>query len=245
MEKSKNYTAIQANNLTKKYGQSFALSNLNLSINEGSFFGLLGPNGAGKTTFVRSLLDLTPLDSGTILINGLPHTSPDSRNYLAYLPEKFSFFPNTTVKETLDFFSTFKVLEKKNRKEQINEAMRKLSIEDLSQKKIRQLSKGQLQRVGLSQLIIGNPKILILDEPFGGLDPLLIKDLKDLLKDLHKEGLTIIINSHILSEVERLCDTLAIIDRGQLLAIKKVNELDQGLEDFFIETISLNKETQS
>ena len=242
MEKSTDSTIIKATNLTKTFGEFKALSNFSLSLEKGSFFGLLGPNGAGKTTFVRSILDLTDLDKGHITINGIPHHKPEARNHISYLPEKFSFYPNATVREALQFFSVFKISNKKERTPGIEKAMEELSIRDLARKKIKQLSKGQLQRVGLSQLILGNPKVLILDEPFGGLDPLLIKDLKDLLKKLNSEGTTIIINSHILSEVERLCDCLAIIDKGKLLALKKIQEIDQDLEDFFIQTINSNKE---
>ena len=174
MEKSTNSTIIKATNLTKVFGGFKALSNFSLSLEKGSFFGLLGPNGAGKTTFVRSLLDLTSLDKGHITINGIPHHKPEARNHISYLPEKFSFYPNATVRETLQFFSVFKVLNKKERAPEIEKAMEELSISDLARKKIKQLSKGQLQRVGLSHLILGKPKVLILDEPFGGLDPLLI-----------------------------------------------------------------------
>ncbi|MEE2742283.1 MAG: ABC transporter ATP-binding protein [Bdellovibrionota bacterium] len=228
---------IKVKNLTKSYAGHRALNNLSLNIKKGDFFGLLGPNGAGKTTFVRCLLDILPFEHGSIFIEEVPHKRPQSRAALAYLPEKFSFYPNYSVYQTLHFFAGTKIENKKEIPLQIETSLEKMGIQDLSSKKIKHLSKGQLQRVGLAQMLVGRPHILILDEPFSGLDPLLIKEMKDLLKELKNEGKTIIVNSHILSEVEIICDSLAIIDKGKLLAHKRMNELDISLEDFFCQTI--------
>ena len=232
---------IQTKGLTKTFGGQKAINGLHLNIKKGDLFGLLGPNGAGKTTFVRCLLDIIPFKKGTILIEGINHTKPEARSSLAYLPEKFSFYPYYSVYDTLEFFAATKVKDKKCIPEQIESALQQMGIKDLFKKKIKHLSKGQLQRVGLAQLLVGNPQILILDEPFSGLDPLLIKEMKDLLKALKADGKTIILNSHILSEVELICDSLAILDKGDLLAHKRMNELDQGLEEFFCRTVEEHK----
>jgi ABC-2 type transport system ATP-binding protein len=232
---------IEINNVSKSYGQDFFLKNINLSIESGKIFALLGPNGAGKTSLVKLMLNLMQVDGGDIRINGFDSKTPSSRSGLAFIPEKFSFFPFYTVRGVLEFFGSMKGLSESETKDQIDHALRVLNIEDLQHRKLKTLSKGQVQRTGLASLLIGQNQLLILDEPFSGLDPIGMRDLKDILKKLRSEGKTIFLNSHILSEMEQICDDVAILNKGELLysgSLQKILETNQSLEDYFYKLIN-------
>lgn len=232
---------IEINNVSKSYGQDFSLKNINLSIESGKIFALLGPNGAGKTSLVKLMLNLMQVDGGDIRINGFDSKTPSSRRGLAFIPEKFSFFPFYTVRGVLEFFGSMKGLSESETKDQIDHALRVLNIEDLQHRKLKTLSKGQVQRTGLASLLIGPNQLLILDEPFSGLDPIGMRDLKDILKKLRSEGKTIFLNSHILSEMEQICDDVAILNKGELLysgSLQKILETNQSLEDYFYKLIN-------
>lgn len=231
---------IDVKNLNKTYGPYFSLKDVNLEIEEGKIFALLGLNGAGKTTFVKLLLNLLIADSGEIKINGLEAINPSSRNGVVFIQEKFSFFPFYTVLGALEFFGQMKGLNGADLNQQIENAMDELNIRDLANRKLKTLSKGQLQRVGLCNLIIGDNKLLILDEPFSGLDPIGMKDLKDLIKKQKALGKTVFINSHILSEMEQICDEVAIIHKGTLKVCDKISNIissHQSLENFFTQIV--------
>lgn len=230
---------IEAINVNKFYGEKQALIDFSLKVESGDIFALLGPNGAGKTSFVKAMLGITKLSSGTIKINGMDYLDENSRKSLCYLPEKFSFFPYYTVAGVVDFYAKMQGVSGKEIIMRRNDALSKMNILDLAKKKVSTLSKGQLQRVGISNLLVGESKLLVLDEPFSGLDPIGIKDLKDVLVELKNSGRTIFINSHILSEMEVLCDHFAIIGKGQCLHYGRVGDLSDGenLEDFFYKTI--------
>jgi ABC-2 type transport system ATP-binding protein len=232
---------IEINNVSKSYGQDFFLKNINLSIESGKIFALLGPNGAGKTSLVKLMLNLMQVDGGDIRINGFDSKTPSSRSGLAFIPEKFSFFPFYTVRGVLEFFGSMKGLSESETKDQIDHALRVLNIEDLQYRKLKTLSKGQVQRTGLASLLIGPNQLLILDEPFSGLDPIGMRDLKDILKKLRSEGKTIFLNSHILSEMEQICDDVAILNKGEMLysgSLQKILETNQSLEDYFYKLIN-------
>ena len=231
--------AIQTENASKSYSGKPALDNFTLSVKMGTVFGLLGPNGAGKTTFVKLLLDLIHLDSGKIMLNGITHKNSDSRLGLSYLPEKFSFYPFYSVKNVLDFYAKMKVTERKLHSTEVTNAIKKLELEKIENQKLSTLSKGQLQRVGIASTLIGSPEILIFDEPFSGLDPIGIRDIKNVISDLKSQGKTIFINSHILSEIEIICDQIAILNEGKCLAQGDTKTLrgDNQLEDFFYKIV--------
>jgi len=226
---------IKATNLNKFYGATQALKNFSLSVPRGSSFALLGPNGAGKTTFVKALLDLTPIGSGTIEVNGISSLDEKCREGIAYLPEKFNFFDYYSLEEVLTFYGKMKGVGT----EGLENALEKTGIADLKKRKVKTLSKGQMQRLGLACMLMGNNEIFLLDEPFTGLDPIGIKDLKVVLKDLQNAGKTLFLNSHILSEIEQICDEMAILNKGELVVQGKISELagDSRLEDFFYEKI--------
>jgi ABC-2 type transport system ATP-binding protein len=226
---------LQAKNVSKNYGRHKALENLSLSVNKGQTYALLGPNGAGKTTFVKALLGLVSYDSGEISINGRLVNDPQSRSLLAYLPEKFQFYSFDTPQKVLRFYARARNLPGTQINSQIDRALEQVVMTDNTTKKLSKLSKGQMQRVGLASLLIGDPGLLILDEPFSGLDPIGIKELRDIIRGLKEQGKTLFINSHILAEMEKICDSLAVLDNGHCLAQGDAHDLlnSQSLENFF------------
>lgn len=236
--------AIEVRGVRKTYGPDFSLHDVNLTVESGKIFALIGPNGAGKTTLVKLMLSLMKPDQGSISINGVNSENPESRQGVAFIPEKFSFFPFYTVKGVLEFFGNMKGLSGQALESQIQSAMDELGIRDLEKRKLQSLSKGQVQRTGLASLLIGENKLLILDEPFSGLDPIGMRDLKEILKKQKALGKTIFLNSHILSEMEILCDDVAILNQGEILYSGPVQAvISQGttLEDYFYKMVSGKK----
>lgn len=231
--------AIFAENVSKSYGRIQALDNVSLKVEAGSSFALLGKNGAGKTTFVKSLLDLVSTKQGTLKILGVDSTIKEARQKVAYLPEKFSFYPYYTLKGVCEFYGMMKGIKGEDLNLQVKQAMDRLGIGDLANKKVKECSKGQLQRTGIAATLVGDTELFILDEPFSGLDPIAIKELQDLLKDLQKEGKTVFINSHGLDAVEKVCESMAIIDNGKVLVEGKIKSLvgDKSLLDYFYEKV--------
>ena len=228
--------AIEISGVRKTYGDTFSLQDVSLTVEHGKIFALLGLNGAGKTTLVKLMLNLLNPDMGNISINGVNSRDNLSRMGVAFMPEKFSFFNYYTVYGALEFFGKMKEVPKIDLANQIEHALKEFDIVELKNKKLKTLSKGQLQRVGLCHLLIGDNRLLVLDEPFSGLDPLGMRELKDFLKKQKTLGKTIFLNSHILSEMEIICDEVAIIHKGKILIKKEVAEIlksHKNLEDFF------------
>lgn len=233
--------AIEIRGVKKSYGLDFSLHDIDLTVKEGQIFALLGPNGAGKTTLVKLILSLMQLDQGEISIHGISSIDARSRMGVAFLPEKFSFFPYYTVRGVLEFFGTMKGLKGEVLKQQIDSALNELNITELANRKLQSLSKGQTQRTGLASLLIGENNLLILDEPFSGLDPIGMRDLKDILKKLRTQGKTIFLNSHILSEMELICDDVAILNKGEILfngSVQSIVNKGQSLEDYFYQLVT-------
>ncbi len=229
--------AIEATGIYKKYDKTEAIKGLSISVKKNSFFGLIGPNGAGKTTFLKGLLDLVPIDAGTYKIFSIDKNSACAREKVAFLPEKFTFYPYYTVYNTLKFYTNFRTVN--DIEKTITSALTKLDILNLRDRKLSQLSKGQLQRVGIASLFIGEIDLFLIDEPFYGLDPIGIKDLKTIFAELIQQGKTIFINSHILSEIEQLCDEVAIMNNGIILEHSPMNTIKEkgGLENYFYKLI--------
>jgi ABC-2 type transport system ATP-binding protein len=235
---------IQIQDITKSYGADFSLKNVSLNVEQGKIFALLGPNGAGKTTLVKLMLNLLHSDSGRITINGLDVHNQNSRMGLAFIPEKFSFFPFYTAEGVLEFFGNMKGLTGEELKTQVKSALEELQIPELAKRKLSKMSKGQMQRVGLASILIGNNDLIVLDEPFSGLDPIGMRDLKEIIKKLKAQGKTLFINSHILLEMEQLCDEIAILHKGQMLfngPVASVLEKEKSLEDFFYKTVNAGR----
>jgi ABC-type multidrug transport system ATPase subunit len=234
--------AIEISSVQKSYGDAFSLKDVSLSIEQGKIFALLGLNGAGKTTLVKLILDILNPDNGSIKINGVDSKDNLSRMGVGFIPEKFSFFHYYSVYGALSFFGKMKGISAPDLHLQIEAALKEFNIEELKNKQLKTLSKGQMQRVGLCHLMIGDNQLLILDEPFSGLDPLGMRELKDFFKKQKILGKTIFLNSHILSEMELICDEVAIIHKGEIIVKKSVEEIlkdNKNLEDFFAQKVTV------
>ncbi len=227
---------LSIKNLHKYYGRNYVLKGIDLDVPRGKIFALLGPNGAGKTTLIKSILNLVSIKEGSILIEEKDHTNPSSRDGLAYFPEKFYFYPYYTVRGAMDFYGSMYGLNSKERKQKIDETAELVGVKEILDSKISQISKGQLQRSGMACALMSPAKLFILDEPFSGLDPIGIKEIKDVFQKLKEQGKTVFINSHILSEVEKFVDEIAIINEGILLRRGSVSEVKgnhSNLEEAF------------
>ena len=210
---------IEISNLVKKYGDHVAVDNLSLTIEPGKIYGLLGPNGAGKSTTMNILTGYICATSGTVKINGydILNQPEEAKKCVGYLPELPPLYMDMTVAEYLKFVAELKKIEKKKRKEMINDAMEMTGVSDVSERLIKNLSKGYRQRVGFAQAVLGYPQIIILDEPTVGLDPKQIIEIRELIKKLG-ENHTVILSSHILTEISAVCDHVFIISKGKLVA---------------------------
>jgi ABC-2 type transport system ATP-binding protein len=230
---------LTVSDVTKTYGSIKALQGVGVEINAPGIVGLVGPNGAGKTTLIKSILGLTNVNSGSIKLFGHDWKDVSLRKKIAYLPEKFNFYPYYTVQQTLAFFGAMRNLESSHIERDILKSLELLKITELLKRKLSTLSKGQLQRVGLASLIIGEADFFILDEPYSGVDPIGIRDVKNFIEHLKERSKTILISSHILVEIESLCEDVILIAEGQCLAQGKVAELigTGTLEDFFCKLV--------
>ncbi|RDY31527.1 ABC transporter ATP-binding protein [Lachnotalea glycerini] len=210
---------IEVKNLVKRYGSNVAVDNLSFKVEKGQIYGFLGPNGAGKSTTMNIITGYIAASDGEVIING--HNifeEPElAKKSIGYLPEIPPLYVDMTPYEYLKFAAELKKIDKKERDKMIDEVMKLTKITDVSNRLIRNLSKGYKQRVGLAQAILGYPEVIILDEPTVGLDPKQIIEIRDLIKSLSKKH-TVILSSHILSEVSAVCDYVMIISKGKLVA---------------------------
>ena len=228
---------ISFENVTKIYGNLVAVDGASYAIRKGESFALLGPNGAGKTTLVRMLLGFSLCTSGSITIEGLPAGSSASRMKLGYLAELHRIPPYLSGLEYLMRHAAFCGLSGRRAKESVGEILNLVGMEGQEKKKASQYSKGMTQRIGLGAALLGDPELLVLDEPVSGLDPLGMRDVRMLLEKFKNRGGTIILNSHLLSEVERLCDSVAIMNKGRIVVKGELSHIvheNETLEEVFI-----------
>ena len=221
---------LEVKNVTKRIGKKTIIKDINFEIKEGEVFGLVGPNGAGKSTLIKTMLGLYKLTEGTTLINGYD-VRKDFENALQEVgaiienPEAYDYL---TAKKNMEIFSR---MYGKVDKQQIDELLKLVKLEDRKNHRVRTFSLGMKQRLGIAISLIPNPKLLILDEPTNGLDPIGIKELRDLIKNVSKEkGAAVLISSHILSEIELICDRIAIIDNGEIIEIIEPKKVDENIE---------------
>jgi len=217
--------AIVTENLTKLYGRRVGCSNINIVVAEGQIFGFLGPNGAGKSTLVKSLVGLLRPTSGRAWLLGRPLGDAAVRRRIGYLPENFRYHDWLTGEELLSLHGALCGLSPDERRRRIPEVLAMVGLERWEKQKIRSYSKGMQQRIGVACALIGDPDLLFLDEPTSALDPLGRRDIRELMLRLRARGKTIFLNSHLLSEVEMVCDTVAIISRGEIVAQGALSEL--------------------
>ena len=215
---------IKVKNVTKKYGSTVAVDNISFKINEGEIIGLLGPNGAGKSTTMNMITGYIEATTGEIIIEGydISKKSKKAKEQIGYMPEGVPLYSDLTVKEFVTYMSELKKVNKKERKEKVEKIIEQTGLKNVENKLIRNLSRGYKQRVSMAGALVGDPKILILDEPTVGLDPKQITEIRQLIKDLGKTH-TIILSSHILSEVSQICNKVIIINTPENLE-KKVNK---------------------
>ncbi|MBI3970399.1 MAG: ABC transporter ATP-binding protein [Chloroflexi bacterium] len=220
--------AVETAGLRKEYGRKVAVANLSLAVPPGEVFGFLGPNGAGKSTTVKMLVGLVRPTAGTGWLLGHPLGDTRARRRLGFLPELFRFHEWQRAEEFLDFHASLYGVPRAERERRIAEVLALAGLDARAHDVLRTFSKGMLQRIGIAQALIGDPRLVILDEPTSALDPLGRRDVRDVIRRLRERGITVFLNSHLLSEVEMVCDRVAIIDRGRVVRQGRLAELVAG-----------------
>lgn len=229
---------IEVKDLSKSYGDKKAVKSISFTVPKGEILGLLGPNGAGKSTTMNMITGYISMSGGTVSVNGVDvmENPIEAKKMIGYLPEQPPLYLDMTVSEYLNFvYDLKKVKMNIAKKDHLEDVMKTVSIENVKDRKIKNLSKGYKQRVGFAQAIIGKPEVLILDEPTVGLDPNQIVEIRDVIKRLRKEH-TIIFSTHILSEASEICDRVLVINNGEIAFLKSTDEISaRELEGMFLE----------
>ena len=218
---------IEVKNVTKKYGKVVAVEDISFSINDGEIIGLLGPNGAGKSTTMNILTGYIEQTSGEVTIEGYNTLKKPkkAKRQIGYMPEGVPLYTDLTVKEFVTYMAELKHVDRKTRKDKVQKVIEQTGLKEVENKLTRNLSRGYKQRVSMAGALVGEPKILILDEPTVGLDPKQITEIRNLIKELGKTH-TIILSSHILSEVSQICNKVIIINKGKIVAIDTPENLE-------------------
>lgn len=218
---------IEVKHVTKKYGKTIAVEDISFTIKEGEIVGLLGPNGAGKSTTMNILTGFIEQTEGDVIIDGynMLKKPMKAKREIGYMPEGVPLYTDLTVKEFVTYMAELKKVDKKVKKEQVEKVLNATGIQNVKNKLIKNLSRGYKQRVSMAGALVGEPKILILDEPTVGLDPKQITEIRNLIKDLGKQH-TVILSSHILSEVSQICNKVIIINKGKIVAIDTPENLE-------------------
>ena len=223
---------IEVKNVTKKYGSFVAVNDISFTINDGEVVGFLGPNGAGKSTTMNMITGYIEQTDGQIIVNGYDtiKKSKKAKQQIGYMPEGVPLYNDLTVKEFVTYMAELHKVERKQKKEKVQSILKEVGLDSMQNKLIKNLSRGQKQRVSLAGTIVFDPKILILDEPTVGLDPKQITEIRSLIKELGKKH-TVILSSHILSEVSQICDRVIIINKGKIVAIDTPENLEKKVSD--------------
>ncbi len=223
---------IEVKNVTKKYGNFLAVDNISFTVKDGEVVGFLGPNGAGKSTTMNMITGFIEPTEGTIIVNGYDVLKKpiSAKKQIGYMPEGVPLYSDLTVKEFVTYMAELKKVPRKEKKEKVEKALEQTGIKDVEKKLIRNLSRGYKQRVSLAGALIGDPEVIILDEPTVGLDPKQITEIRKLIKDLGKEH-TVILSSHILSEVSQICERVIIINKGRIIAIDTPENLEKKTQE--------------
>lgn len=236
---------IETKDLSKEYNAGRiskqkvnALNNFTFTVNEGEIFGLLGPNGAGKTTLIKILLAITFPTRGTAKVFQMDASNSKWKSKVGYLPENHKFPSYLTGEQVLSYYGRLSgVKNAVEFRKKINEMLEIMNLTKWGKTKIKKYSKGMMQKLGLAQALLNEPDLIFLDEPTDGVDPIGRKEIRDILIDLKKKGKTIFLNSHLLSEVEMICDRVAILNKGDLIKEGSVDDLTKSEDIFIIETI--------
>lgn len=226
--------------VTKRYARRTALSDVSLELEKGNALGLLGPNGAGKTTLLRLLLGFCRASRGEVRLRGRDPSQPEARRSLGYLPERLVLPERATVRGLLKLHGRLAGLDASSLAASVEAAMEQVGVADRADDRIGGLSKGLRQRVGFAQALLGSPEILLLDEPTSGLDPIGIRDARQWIASARARGCTVLVSSHVLSEVERTCDRVAVLHEGRVLASGALREVigdAKDLEAAFVDLV--------
>ncbi|MFA7327833.1 MAG: ATP-binding cassette domain-containing protein [Candidatus Kapaibacterium sp.] len=227
MQNQSNVPVIEVKNVKKQFGDYFANNDISLKVESGTIFGLLGPNGAGKTTLIRMINNIYMPDSGTITIFGNP-VSEDTQNQVAYLPEERGLYKKQKVIDQLIYFAQLKGVEKSVAKKRAEQWLIRFDAASWANKKIQDLSKGMAQKVQFISTLLHEPKLLILDEPFSGFDPINAELLKEVILELKAQGKTIILSTHVMEQVEQMCDDICLINKGKAILQGNVREIKKS-----------------
>jgi len=223
--------AVETKDLTKVYVDFWgrpkvrAIDRLNLSINRGEIFGLLGPNGSGKTTTIKLLLGLIFPTAGEAVVLGHPPGDVATNSRIGFLPEESYLYRFLNAEETLDFYGQIFHIPRRERKRRVADLIETVGLSFARKRPLKEYSKGMSRRIGLAQALINDPDLILLDEPTVGLDPIGSREIKDLILELKKQGKTILLSSHLLADVEDVCDRIAILDKGHLQVVGEVDDL--------------------
>lgn len=223
---------IEVKNITKKYGSTTAVDNISFQIQEGEIVGLLGPNGAGKSTTMNMITGYIEPTEGQIIIEGydISKKPKKAKEQIGYMPEGVPLYSELTVKEFVNYMAELKKVNRIVRKEKVSKIIEQTGLKNVENKLIRNLSRGYKQRVSMAGSLVGEPKVLILDEPTVGLDPKQITEIRQLIKELGKEH-TVILSSHILSEISQICSKVIIINKGKIVAIDTPENLEKKVSN--------------
>ncbi|MDR3183439.1 MAG: ABC transporter ATP-binding protein [Planctomycetaceae bacterium] len=241
---------VETRNLTKIYRDFWgrqkvrALKALDLQVHRGEVFGLLGPNGSGKTTTIKLLLGLLFPTSGDVLMLGKSASDVSKNARIGYLPEESYLYRFLNAEETLDFYGRLFSLTGAVRRQRVAQLISMVGLESAKKRQLREYSKGMARRIGLAQALINDPDLILLDEPTSGLDPIGTRNMKDLILDLKKQGKTIIMSSHLLADVQDVCDRIGILYQGELKELGRVDDLLKVSDEFEIRTANLSSESK-
>jgi ABC-2 type transport system ATP-binding protein len=232
--------ALEFSNVSKTFGSRNALDGVSFALPQGASLGLLGPNGAGKTTSLRLLLGFTRASSGSVTVRGEDPQRAASREGLGYLPERLRLPQKTTLRAFLELQGKLGGLAGQALKQEVDEISERTGIADRLDERLADLSKGLAQRAGFAQALIGRPSLLLLDEPNSGLDPIGMREARGWIESARERGCSVLVCSHVLSEIERVCDRVAIFNRGRICAEGAIDELvksGESLEDAFVRIV--------
>ena len=223
---------IEVKNVTKKYANITAVNNISFQVQDGEVVGFLGPNGAGKSTTMNMITGFIEPTEGQIIINGydISKKAKKAKKQIGYMPEGTPTYTELTVKEFVSYMAELKQVRKKERKQIVQKVIEETGLEEVKNKLIRNLSRGYKQRVSLAGTLVGDPAVIILDEPTVGLDPKQITEIRNLIKELGKKH-TVILSSHILSEVSQICEKVIIINHGKIVAVDTPENLEKGSKE--------------
>ena len=223
---------IEVKNVTKKYGSTIAVDNISFEVKDGEVVGFLGPNGAGKSTTMNMITGFIEPTKGQIIVNGndISQKPRKAKKEIGYMPENVPLYYELTTKEFISYMSELKMVKRNERKAEVEKVIKEMGLEDVQNKLIRNLSRGYKQRVSMAGALVGNPDVIILDEPTVGLDPKQITEIRSLIKKLGEKH-TVILSSHILSEVSQICEKVVIINKGKIVAIDTPENLEKATKE--------------